>query len=90
MFLVMSTNNCGYQEALLDLNMKKLVNDDVSHQAINNKVLSGKFGEHLFTLVIVHLKRPRVDTTQKNVCGRWITNKFESFVGKKWVQTVER
>ena len=45
MFLVMLNNHCGYQEAVLDLNIRKLIDDNVSYQAINNKVLSGKFSE---------------------------------------------
>jgi len=46
----MSTNHCGYQEALLDQNIKKLIDNNVSHQAINKKVLSGKFSQHFFSL----------------------------------------
>ena len=50
LFLIMSTNHCGYQEALLDLNIKKLIDNNVSYQAINNKVLSGEFSQHFFSL----------------------------------------
>ena len=49
MFLLMSTNHCGYQDALVDLNIKKLIDKNVSHQAIN-MVLSGKFSEHFLSL----------------------------------------
>ena len=37
LFLVMSNNHIGYQEALLDLNIKKRIDNNVSHQAINKK-----------------------------------------------------
>ena len=50
MFLLMSVNQCGYQDALFDLNTKKLIDNNVSHQAINKKVLSGKFKQHFFSL----------------------------------------
>jgi len=43
--LVMINKNCGYQEAVLDLNIKKVFDSEVSYQAINNTVLSGKFSE---------------------------------------------
>jgi hypothetical protein len=48
--LFRSANNCGLQEALLDMKIKELINDDVTHPAINQKVTSGKFSEHFFSL----------------------------------------
>ena len=96
MFLVMSTNNCGYQEALLDLNMKKLVNNNVSHQAINNKVLSGKFGEHFFSLndqiiqKFFDKEQPRrifaVDGSQTNLSRSLEKNGFRQNDNKKYCQ----
>ena len=48
--LFMSANNCGYQEALLNMKIQNMICKDVSHQAINNKILSGKFSEEFFSL----------------------------------------
>ena len=48
--LFMSANNCGYQEALLNMKIQNMIGKDVSHQAINNKILSGKFSEEFFSM----------------------------------------
>ena len=50
MFLVMSTNHCGYQEARENTNIRALIDNNVSYQAVNKKVLSGKFSQHFFSL----------------------------------------
>ena len=86
LFLLMSTNHCGYQEALLDLNIKKLINNNVSHQAINKKssAAGGSLWADNFHLFFLsewsdHSKVFQWQNIQKNICGRWFPSQFQLF-----------
>jgi hypothetical protein len=92
----MSVNQCGYQDALFDLNTKKLVDNNVSHQAINKKVLSGKFSEHFFSLndqiIQKFFKKERsgrtfgVDGSQVNLSSSLRNNGFRPVKSLKYCQ----
>jgi hypothetical protein len=96
MFLLMSVNQCGYQDALFDLNTKKLIDNNVSHQAINKKVLSGKFSEHQISLndqiIQKFFKKERsgrtfgVDGSQVNLSSSLRNNGFRSVKSLKYCQ----
>jgi hypothetical protein len=96
MFLLMSVNQCGYQDALFDLNTKKLIDNNVSHQAINKKVLSGKFKQHQISLndqiIQKFFKKERsgrtfgVDGSQVNLSSSLNKNGFRPVKSLKYCQ----
>ena len=67
--LVMINKNCGYQEAVLDLNIKKVFDYEVSYQAINNKVLSGKFSEQFGRLNNLIIEKFFEGKTSRRIFG---------------------
>ena len=87
----MIINHCGYQEAVTDLKIKGLIEKNISYQAINKKILSGKFSKQLYDLnqelIKIFFKSDHrnyaVDGSKINLSHSLITKGFK-VIGKRY------